>query len=392
MKKTIFLVMLLIIAIIGAPIINAEKISEKTLLDLGYSDFSTDKMNSDCQSYTITRITLNDAATYVLQLKIANYIPLNQQDNVDMKIYLNNALTKEIKNDQIKENNIIELYNYKDKSLLTICVDNNFIPRFVISKYTTVGSYLLPIIKKEDFYQVVPEKIYKNTLTPIEIFVKNSGVKDVYVTIINASKEFSKNSTLDNVSGETTFEGVIKAGETKNLKYFIKTSDETNYVTPRATLKYTNEFGEEITMYTEQEKIKIDDLQTKLDISVEINREITTNADTFGKIILRNVSEDDLTNIYIVPKFDGTIEVYNPQIARLDKKEVIEIQFKLNTVVSKDHDLSFNIYYDTPTENNKSVGSQKIIVTSVPEDNTNTQIIAVLIAITVVLFIWIFKF
>ncbi|MEI8364086.1 MAG: hypothetical protein WCF78_01350 [archaeon] len=392
MKKTIFFVLLLIIAIIGTPIINAEKISESTFLDLGYADFSIDKGNSDCKSYTLTGIELNVDATYVLQLKIANYIPLNEQDNVSIKVYLNNALITEIKNQEIKERNLVELKGYKDESLLSVCVDNNFIPRMVISKYTVVGSYLLPIIKKEDFYQVVPEKVYKNTLTPVEIFVKNSGIRDVTVTIFNASKEFSKNSTLDNVSGDTTFEGIIKAGETKNLKYFIKTSDQTNYVTPRATLKYISEFGDEITMYTEQEQIKIDDLQTKLDISVEINREITTKIDAFGKIILRNVSEDDLQNIYIVPKFDGTIEVYNPQIARLDKKEVMEIQFKVNTVTSKDHDLSFNIYYDTPTESNKSVGSQKITVTSVPEDNTNTQIIAVLIAITIVLFIWIFKF
>jgi len=392
MKQTIFFVLLLIIAIIGTPIINAEKISENTFLNLGYTDFSIDKMNSDCKSYTLTGIELNTNATYVLQLKIANYIPLNEQDNVRIKAYLNNTLITEIKNQEIKERNLIELTDYKDKSLLSVCVDNNFIPRMVISKYTIIGSYLLPIIKQEDFYQIVPDKIYKNTLTPVEIFVKNSGVRDITVTIFNASKEFSKNSTLDNVSGDTTFEGVIKAGETKNLKYFIKTSDQTNYVTPRATLKYTSEFGDDVIMYTEQEQIKIDDLQTKLDISVEINREITTKIDAFGKIILRNVSEDDLQNIYIVPKFDGTIEVYNPQIARLNKKEVIEIQFKVNTVVSKDHDLSFNIYYNTPTESNKSVGSQKITVTSVPEDNTNTQIIAVLIAITIVLFIWIFKF
>jgi hypothetical protein len=50
------------------------------------------------------------------------------------------------------------------------------------------------------------------------------------------------------------------------------------------------------------------------------------------------------------------------------------------------------VYYDTITEANKSLGSQKITITSVPEDSTNTQIIAVLIAITVVLFIWVFKF
>ncbi len=392
MKKTIFLVVLLILAIIAMPIINAEKISEKTLLDLGYNDFSIDKMNSDCKSYTLTDVSLDASANYVLQLKIANYIPLNQKDNVTIKTYLNNALVKEIKNEDIKERNLIELVDYQNNSTLSICVDNNFIPRLVISKYTIVGSYLLPVIRESDFYQVVPDKIYKNTLTPVDIFVKNSGVRDISVVIFNASKEFSKNSSLDNVSGETTFEGIIKAGETKNLKYFIKTSNETNYVTPRATLKYTNEFGEEITIYTQQEKIKINDLQTKLDISLEINREITTKVDSFGKIILRNVSEDDLENIYIVPKFDGTIEVYTPQIARLDRKEVVEIQFKLNTLVSKDHDLSFNIYYDTPTESNKNVGSQKITITSVPEDNTNTQIIAVLIAITFVLFIWIFKF
>jgi hypothetical protein len=84
--------------------------------------------------------------------------------------------------------------------------------------------------------------------------------------------------------------------------------------------------------------------------------------------------------------------MYNAQIVTLNKKDVAEISFKVNTLASKDYDLSFNVYYDTAKEDNKSVGSQKITITSIPEDNTNTQIIAVLIAITIVLFIWIFKF
>jgi len=382
---------ILFILLLALPIITAETVSEKSLSDLGYSDFTIDKGVSSCENYTLTGITTTQDATNVLQLKISNYVQLNKNDNVVIKTYLNNVLISELKNETIKEKNIIELTNFKARNEISICVDNNFLPRMVVSKYSLVGSYLLAVIKAEDFYQTVPDKVYKNDLVPILVNVKNSGVRDVEINIANASKEYLQNSNLENVSGETAYAGILKAGETKTIKYFIKTSNDTNYVTPRAILTYTNEFGEKITMYTKQVGLSIEDIKTKLDVEIEVPRNIITNNEVYGKIILRNVSEDDIQNITIIPKFDGVIELTNPEISILNKKDVIEIPFKIKTVIPKEYSLSLNLYYNTIQENDKSVGSQKITITSVPEDNTNTQIIAVLVAITIILFIWVVK-
>jgi len=382
---------LLFILLLAMPILNAEKISEKSFSELGYSDYIINKGDKSCENYTVTGIEESADATYVLQLKVANFVQLNKNDNVIIKTYLNNALISEIKNEGIKEKNIIELQEYKNKSEISVCVENEFLPRMVISKYGLIGSYLLPKILDTDFYQTVPEKVYKNELVPIQVNVKNSGVKDVEINIENASKEYLKNSSLENVSGETAYNGILKAGETKSIKYFIKTSNDTNYVTPRAILTYTNEFGEKITLYTKQIRLSIEDLKTKLDAEIEVPRNIITNQEVYGKLVIRNVSEEELNNIILIPKFDGTIELYSSEINIINKKDVIEIPFKIKTVISKEYDLSFNIYYNTNTEENKSVGTQSITITSVPEDNTNTQIIAVLVAITIILFIWVVK-
>ncbi len=382
---------LLFMLIIAIPLVGAEKLSEKSFIELGYGDYTIDKGNNSCENYTITEIEMHVDATYVLKLEIANYIQLNKNDEITIKTYLNNKLVSEIKNESIKEKNIIELNDFSNRNELSVCVENKFLPRMVISKYSTVGSYFLPIIKTTDFYQTVPDKVYKNELVPIIVNVKNSGIRDVQINITNASKEYLKNSSLENVSGETAYEGVLKAGETKSIKYFIKTSNDTNYVTPRAILTYTNEFGEKITLYTKQVGLSITDIKTKLDAEIEITRNIITNQEVYGKIVLRNISEDEIKNITIIPKFDGTIEMYNSEINVLNKKDVIEIPFKINTVISKEYSLSFNLYYNTLQEENKSVGTQKITITSLPEDNINKQIIAVLVAITVILFIWVVK-
>ena len=382
---------LLFMLIIAIPLVGAEKLSEKNFSELGYADYTVDKGIDSCENYTITDISKHDNATYILQLKIANYVKLNKNDTIIIKTYLNNKLISEIKNENIKEKNIIELNEFENINEISVCVENKFLPRLVISKYSTVGSYFLPNLKNTDFYQTVPDKVYKNELVPIIVNVKNSGVRDILINITNASKEYLKNSSLENVSGETAYEGILKAGETKSIKYFIKTSNDTNYVTPRAILTYTNEFGEQITLYTKQVGLSITDIKTKLDAEIEISRNIITNQEVYGKIVLRNISEDEIKNITIIPKFDGTIEMYNSEINVLNKKDVIEIPFKINTIISKEYSLSFNLYYSTTQEDNKSVGTQKITITSLPEDNINKQIIAVLVAITVILFIWVVK-
>jgi len=386
MRREIYFILIACLLII--PAISAVTIEEKTLSEFGSLDFVVEKDNNMCQMYEFNNLSTLDNYSSILQLNIKNYIPVT--DGVNIKIYLNDNLEQEIINKDILQNNIIRLSDFQENNSLNICIENQFLPKIVIAKESKVGNYLLSEIKEENFYQKVTAKAYTDVLVPIEVFVKNTGYADQEIKIINASKKFIKNSGLENVSGETAFEGIIKAGEEKNIIYNIKTTNDLNYITPRAILKYTDEFGRYIELYTNPEVISIIEDITKLSVYIDVPREILVKEEYIGKIIIRNTTEDEIENIFITPKFDGDIELTYESLPIIKKKDVVSIPFKIKTYDTKKYDVGFDIQY-TINGIDKSVGSPLISINSVQEDKTNKTITAILIALAIILFIWFVK-
>jgi len=387
-KKYLLIVFALILLI--TPMLHASVISEKTLGDFGYSNFTILKNNNDCKIYKIPQLETNRNATMVLQLKIDNYIPVNK--GVKITTFLNSNLEATISDKDIKQNNIIYLKNInKNDQNLEICVDNNFIPRFVISSKSVIGNYLLPVITKDNFIQEIPTtELYKNTIIPVNIIVKNTGYDSQHIKVIDASSLFIKNSELDSSSGDVSFNGVLSPGETKKITYYIKTTDDTKQITPRAILEYTNNFGVPIKIYTDPQVIDIKDNPAILNAYVDVKRVIINKQTTQGKLILRNISQDKITNIYIIPNFDTEINLENYSINQINGNDTIEIPFTFKTLNVGNHKLNFKITYDVNNQE-KAISTQIInLETQKPNTDYNTMV-AILIIISAILLIWAIK-
>jgi len=387
-KKYLLIVFALILLI--TPILHANVISEKTFNDFGYGDFTILKNNNDCKIYKIPQLETNKNATMVLQLKIDNYIPVNK--GVKITAFLNSNLETTISDKDIKQNNVIYLKNIKaNDQNLEICVDNNFIPKFIISSKSVIGNYLLPVITKDNFIQQIPTtELYKNTIIPINIIIKNTGYDSQHIKVIDASSLFIKNSELDSSSGDVSFNGVLSAGETKKITYYIKTTDETKQITPRAILEYTNDFDVPIKIFTNPQVIDIKDNPAKLNAYIDMKRVVINKQITQGKLILRNISQDKITNIYITTNFDTEINLENYSINQINGNDTMEIPFTFKTLNVGNHKLNFKITYNINNQE-KATSTQIInIETQKPNTDYNTMI-AILIIISAILLIWTIK-
>jgi len=387
MKITKLYIIILLAIIFLQTNLFAETIDEKTFFNLGYDNYVNEKYQNGCLEVAFSGLEETVSSSTILQLKIDNYIPVTY--GVAIKVYLNGVLESEIKDSNLSANNIIELYNTKLENNLLICVDNNYLPRLVLSKRSTIGNYLLAKINTDDFYQIVPGTAHTGELIPITIFIKNSGAEKVYIDVENAVKQYLENSQLENVSGDTEYKGLLLAGETKEIKYYIETNRNAGYVSPRAVLKYKTEFGQDIIRYTEPKAIKLEMPVLAIDSQIDVSRNLIVKQPIYGKIILRNITENAITNISLQPNFDGKITLATQEINLLKGKDFITIPFEIQTYTAKDKELNLKITYNTNEGSNSS--STQITLHSENINSNNAQITAVLIILTIVLYMWVVK-
>jgi hypothetical protein len=200
---------------------------------------------------------------------------------------------------------------------------------------------------------------------------------------------FVKNSDLENSFGDVAFDGNINSGETKTLKYYIKTTNENQKISPRAILQYTDYFNRSIKIYTQPQVIEIKENQGKLNAYIDIPKTIIIKKIYDGKLILRNTSENELNNIYIKPHFEGGIinlQEYN--INKIQMNDVIEIPFTIKSLDLKEHKLSFKITHDT----NKTISTQTINIQTQKPNTDMSKLIAILLITTFIFVLWSFKF
>ena len=385
MKKIILLILTMVLITTQ---IFGQTISEKSFFELGESDWIIQKDQNSCKDYYFDKLIENKDATFVLNLKLENYIV--PRTDVVIDVYLNDLKEQSIKNENIKEINIFKLYNLTQKNKLTVCVTNNFLPRIIISKKSTIGNYLLSEFKEENFYQIIGEYEFSQTMIPVEVYIKNTGAREINIELFNATEKFMKNSILETVSGSATYSGPILPNEEKIIKYYIKTVENTDYVTPRAVVRYTDEFGVKRELFTDAKVITILKNDQKLDALIDIDNAVALNQDTFGKLVLRNISETDLKNIIIEPEFSEDIIISQKNIVLLNKFDVIEIPF---TIKKQDHTktkLSFLIKYDS-YDQTLETKTKDVILSPITKTNYTNEIIGILLLFCILIYIWIVK-
>ena len=228
---------------------------------LNYDNFSVPRDKELCNTYYFDKLKQTNDSDLYLNLIIENYIPVKEK--LSISVYLNDVFETKIENSHIlKENRIKFKGRMKEKNNVKVCLSNNVLPVVIISNNSILGSYIVGEITPEDFYiKVLSTQTYSNTLLPIEIYAENNSPKEVAVSINYASKEFLRLSNLETVSGETSYTGVIYPGETKILKYYLKTNKNISFGTPQANLTYTNDFERQNNLcktesYTDERKIR----------------------------------------------------------------------------------------------------------------------------------------
>jgi len=380
---------LLIIGIIlVSNLLFATTIDETTLNILNKGDIVVEKGNSFCKDYSFNLKTDEFTETY-LQLMLKNYIPISK--GVAINIKANDKNITEIIDKDIKEKNIVYLGKLESiNNKLEICVENNFLPRLIIDSDSLIGTYYNSKITDDDFYQDAPSIAYVNTLIPITIHVRNSGYADTYIELENASNLFIYNSNLENVSGETSFQGILKAQSEIKIDYFVKTDSNNTFATPIANLKYKDVFDQEITKKIKQKIINISEKENALENHIDIQKIITPKEEQTGHLIIINNSEKEVTDLYIKPYFNGEIILSQEKINLIKAKDVVEIPFIIKTYKEGEHTLNFNLNY-LENEVVKNIGTQTIIVNSKNPDTSENTAITILLIITVFLFIWIVK-
>lgn len=378
----IFLIMLMI------SVIHATPIEEKTLSEMGYQNLTVERHEEKCFDINIPELESTNDSTFVFVLKIENYIPVNK--DVIFKIYLNEKLEKTIDSKDIKQKNIIKLDHYIQKeNKLKLCIENHFIPRIIISKESKIGNYLLAKIEDSDLYQIVPSKIKTNTMTPIEIVFRNRGANDAYVNVENATDRYLINNLLNHISGEYKYEGWLLAGEEKRIKYFIKTKEDLLYISPRAKLTYTNEFGEEIKIITEPLVIKAEKEKALLDIFIDLPKNITNRENTNGTIILRNNSNNDISDLYVGINSTEATEILDQYKTTIRRKEVIQIPIQIKTYDNKDFKIEYYFEYTTLDDEYKQ---SKITEHNIKQKQEQIfEIIGIFIILFIIIYVWFLK-
>lgn len=370
--------------------VSAKSIDERTFMDIGFEDYDILRGKEECIYYDLGKIETEQNYRFFVNLKLANYIPV--KNDLEIGVTLND-LKKTIKNDEILEENLFEFTNIKkEKNSMVVCVNNNALPKVIISKNSTFGTYLIGEIKENvDFYQkILTSTTYNSTLIPIEIYAHNSGDDSLFININHANEIFLRNSNLETVSGQTNYSGQIAAGQTIILKYFLKANRNIDFALPAAELKYTDEFGREIVLSAKQEIIKIRDNENKIEVYVDLKRNAIVGHPLTGNIILKNVSPTNIKNVFIESHFDGKIVVSERHIPILKKYTVIEIPFEISVDEAGQYNLNMTVYYNVGEKEN-GVSAQTIIVNAEPKKDYVKEIIGIFLIITIGIYVWVVK-
>lgn len=372
-------------------ILSLSAVYPKIIEQTSFDEFGVERGQNLCKTYEFNKLKEETGSKLIANVVFENYIPT--KSNLEVTLFFNDKELTTLKETEILAENKIEINEKQDiKNYFKLCVNNNALPKVIISKRSNIGTYLLGEIREEvDFYQkVLTTETYSSSLIPIEIYVYNSGQDKLNINLNYASEKFLKNSNLETVSGQTNYSGSIEAGQTITLKYYLKTNKNIDFYTPRAELKYKDEFGIENIIYAKQEIINVRDNQNKIEVYVDLEKDVLVKTPKVGKIILKNVTQTDIKNINIETNFDGKIIVSQRQLGVLKGFEVIEIPFEITVEEMGQYTFNSTVYFNLGEKEN-GVNSQTIIVNANEKKDYVKETIGVFLIISIVIYIWIVR-
>lgn len=385
MYKKIFAILFLIFSL---NCVYSKTIDSVTFIEHG--DLAVIRDETKCKEYTFEKLEEEDNSKLFLNLLFENYTPTKNKIEID--VYFNDVFINHIDQENIKQKTQIEIKEAQTKNnVVKICVNNQALPKLTVSKKSNIETHLLGVIEDADFYQkILIDNKYTHELIPIEIYAHNSGHDRLNIKIIHANEIFLQNSNLETVSGETNYDGVIEAGETVTLKYYLKTNRNIEFATPRAKLTYTDDFGEEKIIYAKQENLKVNENQNKIEVHLDLEKEILVNTSKQGKIILKNTSQTEIKNINIETNFDGKIIMTKRNIPVLDRFEIIEIPFEITTDEVRNYTFNTTVYYNLGNIET-GITTQTITLNAITKKDYLKETIGILLLVAIAIYVWIVR-
>lgn len=170
----------------------------------------------------------------------------------------------------------------------------------------------------------------------ITISLTNTGSADAEVQIRHIKPLVEDNveiTSFNVLKGDSDWDGVMKAGETKTITYTIKPIIAAHFTLPAASATYTNEFGKTETVISNYPEITVSAPETKI------------NAYIFRETELRKVGER--TNMRAIIKNNGTFTVADvkllleapQQISIIGEQEVAIGALRPNEVIYYDYEI-----------------------------------------------------
>lgn len=370
-KKFFFTV--LFVALIQSVFASGPVFFERSLAEMGYSDFSVDLSNSSsCQDFVFTLPAdiewQNNELFSVFSMKF-RFLPVTTGD-AKISVSLNGAKIDEIfaKNSNCIENDCVSRINFSKillentQNTLKVCPStSSSISKIVVESASTIGLYKMPFFKKEDFV-LSPES--SNALVGkdvvVKISIKNSGSAEAMVDL-NYIKPIVEEKidlrAFKVLEGETRWSGKILAGETKEFYYTIKTMGPTLMSLPASIACFENVFNETQCLISNYPQMEIAEPSQKIEAILLSNEVNNVNEKVKLQLAVKNNSSSVISNIsaYLnVPNELFSESENNQNINSINPMETKYLTFWISSQGAGTFNVGCQLVYADGAENSRT--------------------------------------
>ncbi|MCX8158489.1 MAG: hypothetical protein N3D73_02365 [Candidatus Diapherotrites archaeon] len=333
-KRVFYLVLLALLASFSYAQ-QTEKPVEFSFASLGYEDFVAD--SSGCQKYNF-RIEKPNKEEYVVFSLKADFLPV-ADNHAEITVKLNNKILGNYTPSNFIsgwKRILLEKRILDEENEIEICVNpkaNTL--KIKIYNESKVGKYLMPDIKISQY--VAKDKIQVGEEFEVLVKVDNYGSREANVKIIFSPQDPEEvfpfiRILKGDLEKELLLDKCKKYDDEKCIepatiieKYVLRAKKNTTLSLQPSILKYTNIFGEEITMKTERTYLEIK--KNIEDLNIEIFAEDNVAKANEPKEIyfkIKNGSKYSIYDIKIKPEIKNNTK--NSIIRFLDNAEIKAIE------------------------------------------------------------------
>ncbi len=352
---------------------------EKSLEEMGYGIFEVTSTNTtNCTDYNFllpATIDQADSGNFTIFTLNFSVLPINE-GKAKILVQLNdyNVSNFETANSKCAGNSCTERILFprekilSEKNSLKVCpTTTSTVSQISIANSSKIGVYRMPFFKKQDFV-LVPESnvVLVGKDVKVKISIKNSGSLDAAVDlnyikpIVEEKIEITAFKVLE---GETRWSGTIKAGETKNFEYTIKTVGPIEMSLPASIACYENIFNERECIISNYPQLKVIEPEKKITAVLVVNELNNVNEKSIVQLVVKNIGSQTLSNIpvYLNVPEEFSIESGSQLISTINPNETKTLNYGISSKKAGTFNIGCQLIYTDTNSNIASCNPAKIV-------------------------------